>query len=470
MPDLLLETCGLSKRYCRVPKLAVRYAFQDAWREARGLEPADTLRPGEFWSLRDVDLHVERGEVLGIVGHNGAGKSTLINLLAGVVRPTRGVIRSYSQRIRLMDNKGALAPAETGRENIGIQLALNGCPPDRIDAERESVVAFADIGSFIDAPVGTYSTGMRSRLSFAITTRMNPDLFIVDEGLSGGDMAFKLKFRKWLRSYLDNGGSMLLCSHDLFTVQSLCKRALLLEKGRVVASGPSVEIVKRYQESVDAAGGDQAVAGGATGEPGASAIDQWVEANPEDGLGKSDSPEAKESSPESRQHPVSVASSPSFLETPVVDAANPAKKHPTLPTFRAVRIRASGGGRIVPGGLIEIEAEVDSPVEQAAVQWGMEIGSAGWDNVVSLLLGHGDGARRLDPGTNRLRCRIASLPLAPGDYTLRLALVDRDTGSEISLWGFEDAPVPFTVATANTIASTMARARNNLVHCDATWL
>jgi lipopolysaccharide transport system ATP-binding protein len=467
MGQLLLETCALSKRYCRNPKLAVRYAVSDAWRETRGLTPRQDLRPGEFWSLRDVDLQVEHGEVLGIIGHNGAGKSTLINLLAGVIRPTSGAIRSYSPRIALMDNKGALAPAETGRENIVVQLAINGCPAADMEAEREAVVEFADLGSFIDAPVGTYSTGMRSRLSFAITTRLRPDLFIVDEGLSGGDMAFKLKFRKWLRSYLDDGGSMLLCSHDLFTVQSLCRRAILLEKGRVAFAGPAEDVVRRYHGTVERAGADRAVAGG--DDTGEHTPDPWLDSNPEDGL-EVNTPRATSGHARSETGSGEAADGPVGKARPFLEVENPTQARPGMPRVLQIRLFTSDARSLYPGAPLEIEMTVDSPEPHSQVAWGIEIGSENWENIASVLMGEGDLSRPLPQGTSTLRCRLRHLPLAPGQYHLRLAVVDQPTGSPLALWGYNDTPVPFTVAGGRSIAENMAQDRRNLVHCPIEWL
>ena len=467
MGQLLLETCALSKRYCRNPKLAVRYAVSDAWRETRGLPPRQDLRQGEFWSLRDVDLQVEHGEVLGIIGHNGAGKSTLINLLAGVIRPTSGAIRAYSPRIALMDNKGALAPAETGRENIAVQLAINGCPATNMEAEREAVVEFADLGSFIDAPVGTYSTGMRSRLSFAITTRLRPDLFIVDEGLSGGDMAFKLKFRKWLRSYLDEGGSMLLCSHDLFTVQSLCRRAVLLEKGRVAFAGLSEDVVRRYHGTVERSGADRATAGGDT--TGECSPDAWVNSNPEDGLGDAN-PWAMSEDSLRETGPTEAADGPVGKAHPILEVDNPTSGRPDLPRLLRVRLFTSDARSLFPGAPLEIEMTIDSPEPHSRVSWGIEIGSESWENIASMLMGEGDASRPLAQGTSTLRCQVRHLPLAPGHYHLRLALVDQPTGSPLALWGYNDTPVPFTVAGGRSISENMAQDRRNLVHCPIEWL
>ena len=248
MSTHILEVENVSKRFCKQPEKALRYATSDMFRELTGRAPdPERLRQGEFWALKNVSFTLEKGEVMGVIGHNGAGKSTLINLVAGLMRPTTGSIKLFTTRVALMDSSGGLNMVETGRENISTQLALHGCPEHDIARQSEAVIAFAELGSFIDAPVGTFSLGMKLRLAFSIYTCLKPDLFIVDEALSGGDIRFRRKFQNYLKGYLDDGGSILFCSHELFFVQSLCKNCLLLDTGNLLASGQTMGVLKTYQ-------------------------------------------------------------------------------------------------------------------------------------------------------------------------------------------------------------------------------
>ena len=246
----LLEVNGVWKRLCRRPEKALQYAIADIGREVLGRAPGSTLRDGEFWALRHVDLEVEAGQVVGVIGHNGAGKSTLINIVSGIILPTLGSVAIHTDRVALVDQSGGLNPMETGRENAITQLALHGMPDEVVTEEMRAIEAFAEIGDFIDAPVGTYSLGMRLRLAFSIYTRLKPDLFIIDEALGGGDHHFRNKFRAFLRSYIDGGGAILLCSHEMLAIQAFCDRCILLDRGRVMMSGPPVMMIDSYHELI----------------------------------------------------------------------------------------------------------------------------------------------------------------------------------------------------------------------------
>ena len=237
MSAALLDIERLSKRYCRDPKRAAAYAMLDVWGDLRGSKERDALRPGEFWAVRDVNVQVAAGEVVGLIGHNGAGKSTLINLAAGVLRPTVGKITLRTPRVVLMDYQSGLSLVLSGRENIGNLLSLHGMSEPEIAEVLGRVVAYSELGDFVDAPVGTYSLGMKVRLAFAIYSQLKPDLILVDEALSGGDIRFRNKFQRFLATHVAAGGSILLASHDLFTVQNLCHRCVLMDHGVVHTVG-----------------------------------------------------------------------------------------------------------------------------------------------------------------------------------------------------------------------------------------
>ena len=211
-----------------------------------GNPPSSLIREDEFWAIRDVSFSVHRGEVLGVIGHNGAGKSTLINLIAGLIRPTTGRISLHVNRVALMDHGGGLNSSLSGRENLRNQLSLHGCPSVMIPTKEEAIIEFAEIGAFIDAPVGTYSLGMRQRLAFSIFTQLDPDLFIVDEALNGGDLRFRQKFALFLKEYVGRGGSILLCSHELHAIQMLCPRSILLDHGKLISCGNTTEVIDEY--------------------------------------------------------------------------------------------------------------------------------------------------------------------------------------------------------------------------------
>ena len=174
MTRTLLDATQVSKRYSLRPQARLRDATADALRELCGLPARQGLRDGEFWALENVDLRIDAGEVIGVIGHNGAGKSTLMNLVSGIILPTTGSISLYTDKVCRIDQGGILSTQETGRENIRMQLALSGVPVTDTVAETEAIAAFADLHQQLDAPVGTYSAGMRSRLGFAIYARLTP--------------------------------------------------------------------------------------------------------------------------------------------------------------------------------------------------------------------------------------------------------------------------------------------------------
>lgn len=248
MSGPLLELTGVSKRFSRRTDRRLRYAFGDALRELRGLPPKDELRDGEFWALRDVDLRVDPGEAVGLIGHNGAGKSTLMQIAAGILLPTTGSVTVRSRDVCRIDSAGVVSPVETGRENILMQLALHRIPPAETEAEIEAIAAIADLGDRLDQEVGTYSTGMRGRLAFAIFARLRPELMLVDEGIGGGDRRFRDRFRGFLEDYLGEGGAMLFAMHDTNAITTLCDRVAVIEAGRVVTTADPATAIDAYNE------------------------------------------------------------------------------------------------------------------------------------------------------------------------------------------------------------------------------
>jgi len=199
-----------------------------------------------FRALEDVDLEVIRGQSVGIVGENGAGKSTLLKIVAGVVRPTHGTVEVNGSVGALLELGSGFHPDYTGRENIHLSSALMGKSRRELRDKIDSIVAFADIGSHIDEPVKHYSSGMAVRLGFAVATAMAPDVLITDEVLAVGDESFQKKCVAWLERYLGDGGTLLLCSHSMFHIQTLCSEALWIHQGRVRMRGSSFDVTREY--------------------------------------------------------------------------------------------------------------------------------------------------------------------------------------------------------------------------------
>jgi lipopolysaccharide transport system ATP-binding protein len=199
-----------------------------------------------FRALDGVSLEIARGESLGIIGENGAGKSTLLKIVAGVIRPTRGVVTVNGRVGALLELGSGFHPEYTGRANIDLAAALLGLTPDEIGKKRDEIIAFADLGEHIDDPIKHYSSGMVVRLGFAVATALAPDILITDEVLAVGDESFQKKCVAWIERYLTNGGTLLMCSHGMYHIQKLCRTAVWLKDGRVERYGSSTDVSQAY--------------------------------------------------------------------------------------------------------------------------------------------------------------------------------------------------------------------------------
>ena len=211
---------------------------------------ADLLRgrPAQhvFRALDGVTLELNRGESLGVIGENGAGKSTLLKIVAGVIKPTRGSVAVNGRVGALLELGSGFHPEYTGRANIDLAAALLGLAPAEIAARRDEIIAFADIGEHIDDPIKHYSSGMIVRLGFAVATTLSPDVLITDEVLAVGDESFQKKCVAWMERYLEDGGTLLMCSHSMYHIQKLCRHALWLKDGRVERHGAAADVTQAY--------------------------------------------------------------------------------------------------------------------------------------------------------------------------------------------------------------------------------
>ena len=200
----------------------------------------------EFYALKGVSFEINKGECVGIIGHNGAGKSTLLKLLTGVAFPTSGEIEINGRLASMLELGSGFNPELTGMENIYFNGSLNGLTKEEIDGKLKEIFDFADIGNFIEQPVKNYSSGMFARLAFAVAINVDPDILIVDEILSVGDVGFQVKCMEKFNEFKKKGKTILYVSHGLGTVKKFCDRAIWLQKGEVVDDGNSVIVVERY--------------------------------------------------------------------------------------------------------------------------------------------------------------------------------------------------------------------------------
>ncbi|EJT5939625.1 TPA: polysaccharide ABC transporter ATP-binding protein [Clostridium perfringens] len=200
----------------------------------------------EFYALKGVSFEISKGECVGIIGHNGAGKSTLLKLLTGVAFPTSGEIEINGRLASMLELGSGFNPELTGMENIYFNGSLNGLTKEEIDGKLKDILEFADIGNFIEQPVKNYSSGMFARLAFAVAINVDPDILIVDEILSVGDVSFQVKCMEKFNEFKKKGKTILYVSHGLGTVKKFCDRAIWLQKGEVIDDGNSVIVVERY--------------------------------------------------------------------------------------------------------------------------------------------------------------------------------------------------------------------------------
>ncbi len=243
---------GLSKRY-RIGERRSRTTLRETVSEwGRGIagklrsKGAEKERGGEIWALRGVSFSVERGTAVGVVGRNGAGKSTLLKLLSRITHPTEGRFRLRGRLASLLEVGTGFHPDLTGRENVLLNGAILGMRGKEIRKKLDAIVAFAEVERFVDTPVKHYSSGMYTRLAFAVAAHLEPEVLVVDEVLAVGDAAFQRKCLGRMREVTSQGRTVLFVSHNLAAVQALCSRALLLEGGRLVADGTASEVSARY--------------------------------------------------------------------------------------------------------------------------------------------------------------------------------------------------------------------------------
>ena len=206
------------------------------------------IKYNEFWALQNVSFTVEKGDRVGILGLNGAGKSTLLKVIAGVFKPTEGSVTKHGKMVPLLELGAGFDQQYTGKENIYLYGAMLGYSKEFIDEKYDEIVKFSELKDFIDVPIKNYSSGMKSRLGFSIATVVSPKILILDEVLSVGDAKFRKKSEKKVLGMFDSGVTVLFVSHSLAQVQRICNKAMILEKGKLIAYGDIDTISKQYEK------------------------------------------------------------------------------------------------------------------------------------------------------------------------------------------------------------------------------
>lgn len=254
----VIKVENVSKEY-RLGTIGHGYLYKDiqsAWARLRGKEdPNQKLfesmpkRNSRFWALEDVSFEVKQGEILGIIGRNGAGKSTLLKIISRLTTPTRGAIRFKGRVASLLEVGTGFHPELTGRENIFLNGAILGMRKHEIRKKFDEIVAFADVEDFIDTPVKRYSSGMYVRLAFAVAAHLEPEILIVDEVLAVGDMQFQKKCLGKMEEVGKSGRTVLFVSHSMGMISNLCRKAILLEGGKISAQGEVSKVILQYNQN-----------------------------------------------------------------------------------------------------------------------------------------------------------------------------------------------------------------------------
>lgn len=263
MSDPVISVENLGKRYRLRHQATAAYTTlrETLSAKVRGLLRSNTTPPAidtseDFWAIKDVTFDVQRGDVVGIIGRNGAGKSTLLKILSRITEPTEGRIRLGGRVASLLEVGTGFHPELTGRENIFLNGAILGMSKGEIRAKFDEIVAFAEVERFLDTPVKHYSSGMYVRLAFAVAAHLEPEILIVDEVLAVGDVQFQNKcMGKMQQVAQGEGRTILFVSHNMAAVRSLCSRAVILERGRVLEQGSTDAVIQRYAGKEDAAVG-----------------------------------------------------------------------------------------------------------------------------------------------------------------------------------------------------------------------
>lgn len=260
MSEELIRVDGLWKKMTRGTRRAMWNTSVTLGQELLGIRSTpQRMRAGEFWAVQDVSFSVRQGECLALLGQNGAGKSTLLKLLNGILRPDQGQVRMRGRIGALIEVGAGFHPMLTGRENVYVNGAILGMTRQEISRKFDSILDFSGLNpAALDQPVKTYSNGMYVRLGFSVAVHCEPDVLLIDEVLSVGDPGFIERSRERLQEMLKQGAAFLLVSHQMEQVEALCRRALLLEQGRVTREGTASELTSLFTRQCSAPVGQRA--------------------------------------------------------------------------------------------------------------------------------------------------------------------------------------------------------------------
>jgi lipopolysaccharide transport system ATP-binding protein len=424
MSDFLLRLDHVSKKFCKSFQRSLFYGLSDIAGEVCGLRNgAKSLRPQEFWALRDVSFQLGRGECLGILGRNGAGKSTLLRLILGKLKLDGGRVRLRGKLAAVSELGAGFNPIQTGKENVYNAAAIYGLSRKQADGLLEQIVDFAGVTTFIDSPIQNYSSGMRARLGYAVMAHLNPDVLLLDEVLAVGDLEFRRKCFRHLSQFRQNGGSLVLVSHENYLIQELCDRCVVLNAGEIVFNGEIVEGVSHYLQTVNVA----------------------------EELAMMESSNNHVSVSAALHHEKRIANNRSV-------------------EIERLEIRPNKGTQIFSGSQVEIVIDYHSLDQFHNVRWGFTITTADQTiRITSGISGALDRSYALVRGNGTLQCTLPNFSLLPGSYCLKAAIADED-GVPLATLGWKNQPIFFSVAqTGSSRQENLQQMIGNLIKMDIDW-
>lgn len=404
----MVEVEGVSKKFCRRLRHSLVYGMRDFAREITGRPHKGDLRPNEFWALQDLSFSVRRGETLALIGRNGAGKSTMLKLLNGLLRPDRGRITVRGRVQALLELGAGFSPILSARENVYINAAMLGMPRADIDRALPEIMEFAGLGDVLETPLQTFSSGMKTRLAFAVATQLDPDVLLLDEVLAVGDLAFQEKCMRRMEAFRRRNKAIIFITHNLYQVEAMCTSAVWLEDGRVVSYGRSTDVVREYLDTQERRAIAEAKAEGGGHEARATAAER------------------------------------AFLrvkaEERAIKIVEPASADPLH--IRAVEI-LDREGRICDelpfrsDLTVRIHYESPKPILRPLFEVSFVCDDRDVFTATMLIDGHGPDQIE---GSGIVECRIQRLPLTPKAY-------------RIMLWAFQSGHALTEVATRRTVAN-----------------
>jgi len=409
MSDELVKVEGVSKKFCRRLRHSLVYGMKDFAREITGRShQGEILRPNEFWALRNVSFSVRRGETLALIGRNGAGKSTTLKMLNGLLRPDLGRITVQGRVQALLELGAGFSPILSARENVYINAAMLGMPRADIDKALPEIMEFAGLEHVLDTPLQTFSSGMKTRLGFAVATQLDPDILLLDEVLAVGDLAFQEKCMRRMEAFRRRNKAIIFITHNLYQVEAMCNSAVWLEDGQVVSYGRSTDVVREYLDTQERRTIAEAKAEGGGHQARAAAAERaYLRANEEEKAKK-------------------------IVEPPSAD----------LLQIRAVEIldREGQSCEELPFRsdlIVRIHYETANPILRPLFE--LSFLSEDRDVFTATMLVDGPGPDQIQ-GRGVVECRIDRLPLTPKVY-------------KVMLWVFQSGHALTEVATRRAVAS-----------------